>query len=303
MSVAPNAGEVQWLDDDLRCVLAPNPSPMTYWGTNSYIVGRGTVAVIDPGPDILEHLDALLRALEPGEQVSHILVTHTHLDHSPGAAPLSQETGAPVLAFGGATAGRSERMEALAALGTLEGGEGMDLGFSPDITLADGDWIEGDGWKLQALWTPGHIGNHLCFYWPMRDALFSADLVMGWTTSLVSPPDGDLSAFLSSLNRLDALEGVARYYPGHGNLIEDPAARVAELRNHRLMRTDQIVDELAKTPGTSHALATRIYTDVPEELLPAAARNVLAHLIDLEGRGEVAFEGEISPAAVARLSG
>ena len=178
---------------------------MTYWGTNTYVVGEGRVAVIDPGPADPAHLQAILDGLSKGEEVSHILVTHAHLDHSPLARPLSEATGAPVLAYGDALAGRSDVMAALVADGLTSGGEGVDAGFTPDETLTDGDMIQGDGWQLEALWTPGHFANHLCF--ALGDAVFTADHVMGWASSLVSPPDGDLTAFMASCRTLAARSG------------------------------------------------------------------------------------------------
>ncbi len=173
MKGAPPIGEMQELEPGIRRILAPNPSPMTYWGTNTYVVGEGRVAVIDPGPADPVHLRAILNGLAPGETVSYILVTHAHLDHSPLARPLAEATGAPVLAFGDALAGRSQVMCALVEGGLRSGGEGVDAGFAPDICLADGEAVAGDGWRLTALWTPGHFANHLCF--ALEDALFTAD--------------------------------------------------------------------------------------------------------------------------------
>ncbi|MBT8411798.1 MAG: MBL fold metallo-hydrolase, partial [Octadecabacter sp.] len=191
----PIAGEAVTVEDGLTRVLAPNASPMTYWGTNSYILGHDRVAVIDPGPDDPKHLASLIRAIA-GRPVSHILVTHSHLDHSPLARALSQATDAPVLAFGDSNAGRSVAMQELAASGLMGGGEGVDPTFAPDILVADGDTITGDGWALTALHTPGHFGNHLSFLW--GDVAFTGDHLMDWATSLVSPPDGDLTDFMAS---------------------------------------------------------------------------------------------------------
>lgn len=288
-------GRVERVAEGLRRVLAPNPSPLTFRGTNSWIVGDGDVAVIDPGPAMPSHLDALLAALEPGERVSHILVTHAHADHSPLARPLSEATGAPVHAFGPALAGRSAVMASLAAREVLGGGEGLDAGFVPDEALPDGAVVEGQGWRITAIHTPGHFGNHLSFLW--GDHLFSGDQVMGWATSLVSPPDGDLADYMASLDRLAGLAARVAH-PGHGPDIADPTARIAELAAHRRGRESQIRAALAEAPGTAADLARRIYTDTPEALLPAAARNVLAHLIDLTGRGQAAPQGALSAAAV-----
>ncbi len=274
-------GEVQRLAPGLRVVLAPNPSPMTLNGTNSYILGEGRVAVIDPGPADPGHLAALLAGLAPGETVSHILVTHAHLDHSPLARPLAEATGAPVLAFGDASAGRSALMERLAAEGGIEGGEGVDAGFTPDIALADGAEIAGDGFRLTAIHTPGHFGNHLSFRW--GDAVFCGDHVMGWSSSLVSPPDGDMGAYMASLARLAGL-GARRLYSGHGDPVDDAAGRIAELAAHRRAREAAIRAALCEGPAGAADLARRIYTDTPPALLRAASRNVLAHLLDLTER-------------------
>ncbi|WP_101068028.1 MBL fold metallo-hydrolase [Roseovarius salinarum] len=286
----PPPGVAETLAPGLRRVLAPNPSPMTFRGTNTYLVGERGIAVIDPGPADDTHLRAIHDALGPGQRVTHVLVTHAHLDHSPLARPLAKETGAPVLAYGDARAGRSAAMEQLARAGTLGGGEGVDTAFFPDRELADGEVIDGDGWRLTALWTPGHFGNHLCF--ALDDAIFTGDLVMGWASSLVSPPDGDLSDFMASLARL-ADRGARVLYPGHGAPVSDPAARLSELIAHRRTREDQILRALEGHPATAETLARRIYTETPPALLPAATRNVLAHLVDLTGRGRVAPQGPL----------
>lgn len=299
----PAAGEVQRPEPGLRLVLAPNPSPMTFHGTNTFLLGDGAVAVIDPGPDSAEHLAAILAALGPGERISHVLVTHSHLDHSPLAARLAGLTGAPVLAFGDARAGRSATMSALAEAGSLGGGEGIDAAFRPDITLADGDTVAGGGWRLRAIHTPGHLGNHLCFAaeLPRGDAIFTGDHVMDWSTSLVSPPDGDMGAFLRSLGRLGQ-EPARRYYPAHGGPVEDPAARLTELTRHRRSREAQILAALADGPADAASLARRIYHDTPPGLMPAAGRNVLAHLIDLAERSLVTPAGPLGAASLFALA-
>lgn len=289
--IRPLPGEAQAIAPGLRVVLAPNPSAMTLHGTNSYILGEGRVAVIDPGPDDPAHLAALLAALRPGERIDHILVTHAHLDHSPLARPLARLTGAPVLAFGPATAGRSPTMERLAAAGTLAGGEGIDAGFAPDILLADGEAVEGEGWRLRALHTPGHFGNHLSFVW--GDAVFAGDHVMGWASSLVSPPDGDMGAYMASLDRLASV-GAHRLYSGHGDPVADPLERIADLVAHRRAREAAILSALGRGPADAATLAHAIYTGTPPALMPAAARNVLAHLIDLAERSLARAEGPLT---------
>lgn len=274
-NTAPTPGTVDHLAPGLRRILAPNPSPMTFWGTNTYIVGQHSVAVIDPGPDLPDHLAAILDAVS-AEQVSHILVTHSHLDHSPLAGPLAKATGAPVLAFGDALAGRSAAMQRLEGL--VRGGEGVDLDFAPDQTLADDEVVTGPDWSLRAMHTPGHFGNHLCFAW--NDTVFSGDHVMGWASSLVSPPDGDMGAYMASLDRLTQEQAIV-LYPGHGAPITDPQARLAELTAHRQKREAQVIVALGAGPADAATLAARIYDDVAPVLLPAAARNVFAHLLDL----------------------
>ncbi len=279
----PEPGVPVTLAPGLRRVLAPNPSPMTYWGTNTYIVGFGELAIIDPGPDSPEHLEALLVAIGT-DRVRHILLTHSHLDHSPLARPLARKTGAPVSAFGPSHAGRSAIMQQLAADGLAGGGEGIDAAFQPDQVLADGDLINGTDWQLEALHTPGHIGNHVCFRWD--DAVFTGDHVMGWASSLVSPPDGDLTDFMASCERLKGAPA-ATFYPGHGAPITDPQQRLDWLMKHRKGREDQILAVLEEQIHTAQSLTEAVYTDVPKVMYPVAIRNVFAHLIDLVQRGRV----------------
>ena len=280
----PTPGIAEELSPGLRRVLADNPSPMTFWGTNTYLVGTRDIAVIDPGPDDAAHLSAIMGALAPGQRVSHVLVTHSHVDHSPLAHRLADETGAQVHGFGPSGSGRSEIMTRLAAAGLEDAGEGVEAGFAPDIALADGTVIEGDNWALEALWTPGHLGNHTAF--AMGDTVFCGDLVMGWASSLVAPPDGDLTDFMVSCRRLRA-RGAEVFHSGHGAPIRDPMGRLDWLIAHREGRETSILEALEDGPADAAGLAQRIYTDTPAELLNAAARNVLAHLIDLYGRNLV----------------
>ncbi|UOA31842.1 Hydroxyacylglutathione hydrolase GloC [Sulfitobacter sp. DSM 110093] len=286
----PEIGLAETLEPGLRRIVAPNPSPMTYRGTNTYLLGSTDIAVIDPGPDSPAHLEAILAAIEPGQRISHIIVTHTHLDHSPLARPLAARTGAEVWAFGDATAGRSPVMQGLAEAGLMGGGEGVDRGFIPDHLLADGDVLRADGWALQALHTPGHIGNHLCLAW--GDACLTADHIMGWATSLVSPPDGDLTDFMASCEKLAARQWRV-FYPGHGAPVRDPNARLDWLLAHRRAREASILEALTAGPATAEDLARVIYTETPAALLGAATRNVLAHLVDLTGRSRVAPQGAL----------
>jgi glyoxylase-like metal-dependent hydrolase (beta-lactamase superfamily II) len=286
----PPIGTPETLEPGLQRIVAPNPSPMTYRGTNTYLLGTGGLAVIDPGPDDPAHLQAILDAVGDAQHISHIIVTHSHLDHSPLARPLAQACSAPVLAFGSAEAGRSPVMQDLARSGLMGGGEGIDSAFVPDITLADGEQVTGDGWTLEALHTPGHIGNHLSLAW--NDACFTADHVMGWASSLVSPPDGDLTDFMASCARL-AARNWRVFYPGHGAAVDDPAARLNWLISHRRARETSILQELRSGPATAATLAARIYADTPPALLGAATRNVLAHLIDLMGQSITTPVGDL----------
>ncbi|MEJ6398875.1 MBL fold metallo-hydrolase [Yoonia sp. 208BN28-4] len=290
-------GAPQMVDHDVAALVAPNPSPMTFRGTNTYVIGQKEVAIIDPGPAMGLHLDAILKAVD-GRRVTHILVTHSHLDHSPLAAALAHETQAPVLAFGDSHAGRSDTMSDLRDAGYVGGGEGMDWDFAPDTTLADGQVMDVAGKPLTAIHTPGHIGNHLCFAW--GDVIFSGDHVMAWATSLVSPPDGDMSDFLNSCDRL-AAHPARTYFPGHGDPVHDPAHRLQTLISHRKGREAQILNALRAAPATIAELTQTIYADVSPALFPAAARNVFAHLIDLHGRAIVDAVPALSDDAVFRL--
>lgn len=290
----PRAGTPWALEANVRLLLAPNPSPMTHFGTNTYLVGTRDIAVIDPGPDDPAHLHAILSALEPTQRITHIIVTHTHVDHCPLAKPLSEQTGAPVLAYGTARAGRSSVMSRLVRAGLTSGGEGIDAEFLPDQTFSDGDVIIGSDWRLEVLHTPGHLGNHVSL--ALGDACFTADHVMGWASSLVSPPDGDLTDFMASCAKLQKRLWRV-FYPGHGAPITDPGARLNWLVTHRKGRERAILDALSEGPASATELAQAIYTETPPALLPAATRNVLAHLIDLYGRSEVAPVGELSDTA------
>lgn len=292
------AGVVDRIGTDIRRVLAPNPSAMTGPGTNSYLVGHGAgVVLIDPGPDRPVHLEALLSALEPGESIGTIVVTHAHSDHSAGTCALVARTNAPVLAFGDAASGRSALMARLVAAGLQGGGEGIDTAFRPDRIVADNERIPCPGGALEVIHTPGHMGGHICL---ARDGvLFSGDHAMGWATSLVSPPDGDMGAYMASLRRLIARDWQLML-PGHGPEVSGegaPNARLQALLDHRLQREAEILAALTAGPATARTLASVIYTTTPAPLLQAAARNVLAHLLDLTERSLVTTSDPTIPEA------
>ena len=285
----------------VRRITCPNPSPYTFTGTQSYLVGQGEVALIDPGPNRPEHLDAILDALRPGERITQILVTHSHLDHSPGASVLSESIDAPIWAHGPHGAGITPTMQALIDTGAeIGGGEGGDLAFSPDHVLAEGDSVTGSGWSLTALYTPGHLSNHHSYILDGAGIVFSGDMVMGFATTLVSPPDGDMATFMASLDKLAARTSDRLYLPGHGQPVENPIDMVRYQIGHRQKRLDQILAALATGPANAEALTRQIYTDINPALMGAAQRNVLASLIGLSDQGRVQVDGAIAVDAVFR---
>ena len=264
----------------VRRVLARNPSPFTYTGTGTYIVGRGTVAVIDPGPASPAHLAALLAAVA-GETVSHILVTHTHMDHSPAAPALKAATGAEIIGC----------VPLVLSDDGPRADAGFDPSYAPDRVMADGEHVAGPGWTLTAVATPGHTSNHLCFALAEERALFSGDHVMGWSTTVVAPPDGDMRAYMDSLALLIPRDD-AVYYPTHGTPIPEPQRFVRGLIMHRKQRETQILKLLQGGTHAIPAMVAAMYASVDPRLHPAAGRSVLAHLIDLRTRGLVADTGD-----------
>lgn len=274
-------GEVAEVAPGVRRILCGNPGPFTFRGTNTWIIGRGgSVAVLDPGPEDAAHLDAILRATA-GERITHILVSHTHRDHSPGVAALRAATGAPSFGFGPHMTPPEQ------------GGEGGDHAFRPDVTLDDSAAVEGDDWRLTAIHTPGHCANHLCFALEGTGVLFSADHVMSWSTTVVSPPDGDMAAYMGSLARL-AERDDRLYLPGHGPPLPEPAPFVAALAAHRRDREAMVLDALrAARRATARDLVPPVYGPaLDDRLVPAAARSLLAHLIKLAAEGAAQRDGE-----------
>ena len=278
-------GVVDEVRPGVRRVLCDNPSPFTFTGTVSYIVGQGNVAIIDPGPDSEPHAKALLDAVR-GETVTHIFVTHTHRDHSPNTARIKAATGATVYAEGAHRASRpyyeSEKISTES---------GADRDFRPDVQVRDGETISGDGWALQAVATPGHTANHMAFAWPERKQMFIGDHVMGWSTSIVAPPDGSMVNYMASLQKLTQREENL-YFSGHGPEIPDAVRYVHFLIRHREAREASILHRLAKGEADIPTMVRAIYIGIDPRLTGAAGYSVLAHLEDLVGRGIVATEGD-----------
>lgn len=268
----------------VRRVVANDPGPFTFTGTCSYIVGRGEVAIIDPGPELPEHIDALLDAVR-GETVTHIVVSHTHRDHSPAAAAIKAATGAPVV---GCSVHRSARPLGEGESNVFEAS--ADLLYRPDQELREGDAIAGPGWRLETIATPGHMANHLSFALPEEKALFSADHVMAWATTVIAPPDGSLTAYMASLDKLRGRDEVV-YWPGHGGPVKEPQRLVRALAHHRRQREASILNRLAAGDRTIPAMVETIYQGLKPALRGAAGLSVFAHLEDLVAREVVATAG------------
>ena len=274
---APYA-RLEQVEPGIARLLAHNPSAFTYYGTQSYLAGEREVAIIDPGPDLPEHLDALTAAIA-GRRVAAIMCTHTHRDHSPAAAPLAERTGAPIVGC------------APLALETVgpRADASFDGDYAPDRTLADGEAIEVDGMPMTAVATPGHTSNHLCFAY--GDALFTGDHVMGWSTTVIFPPDGDMADYMASLDKLRRRDDRI-YYPAHGPAVTNPAQYVRHLVGHRLQREKQILSLVSEQPRTIPEIVAGAYPGLDPRLVIAAGGSVLAHLLDLERRGLVGRDGE-----------
>ncbi len=285
-------GRVEQVSPLIRRVIANNPGPFTYTGTGVYIIGRGNVCVIDPGPDLPDHFEALKQALL-GETISHVLVTHSHMDHSPLAHPLARWSGCKVSASGAisAAAGESEvRLEA-----------GDDTRFRPDVELDDGAIIHGDGWTIEAIATPGHTSGHMCFALKEENCLFSGDHIMGWSTTVISPPDGDMDDYLESLEKIAARE-FTTIWPTHGAPITDPAPFVGAYIAHRLDREDQIIAQLASGQTKIKEFVPIMYANVDTRLWPAACHSVMAHMTRLVKKGQVNVSNGIGIDATYQLS-
>ncbi len=288
-------GVVDQVSPLIRRVVANNPGPFTYLGTGTYIVGRGEVAVIDPGPDMADHLDAILAALEPGETVSHILITHHHSDHSPLAGPLKARTGAPIYGC------------AVALPPADDGGVKMEAGhdqdFAPDISLCGGGQVlTGPGWTIEAIATPGHTSNHICYGLREENALFSGDHIMGWSTTVITPPDGDMTDYMASLELVKARE-FTTLWPTHGPPIREVTPFIEAYAAHRRAREAQVLKAVTDGYGRIVDMVPVLYADVDPRLHPAAARSVLGHMIDLVRRGQVTTDGDPGPNSVYRRVG
>lgn len=273
-------GEPQQVSPLIRRVVANNPGPFTFRGTGVYIVGRGEVAVVDPGPDDETHVEALKRAIA-GERVTHIFVTHRHLDHSPAARPLATATGAKIYASGIAPKFSMDDFVAEA---------GDDLGFRPDVVIKDGEIFSGPGWTLEGVFTPGHTSDHMCLALREENALFCGDHIMGWSTTVVSPPDGDMDAYLASLDKVQA-RGFSTLWPTHGPPVAEVRAFIQSYIDHRLDREAQIIAQLRDGKTRIMDMVPVMYADVDQRLYPAAAHSVLAHLIRLINLGRVTSDG------------
>ena len=295
LSFEPAYGEAVTVAPGVQRLTVNNPGPFTFFGTNSYIVGGRSVAVIDPGPEDEAHFQALMRALE-GREVTHIAVSHTHRDHSPLARRLKAETGAIIVAEGPHRASRPLHEDEVNPFS-----ESSDMDFVPDIALGSGQRVQGDGWALEAIHTPGHTANHCAFSLAGSGVLFSADHVMAWATSIVAPPDGAMSDYMASLERL--LERDERiFFPGHGGPVADPPAFLRGLRTHRRMRERAVLERIRAGDRFISDMVRAIYRDTDPRLHGAAGLSVLAHLEDLVEKGRVETDGPPGLAGEYRLS-
>jgi glyoxylase-like metal-dependent hydrolase (beta-lactamase superfamily II) len=288
-------GVVEEVRPGIRRILCNNPGPFTFKGTVSYIVGTGRVAIIDPGPLDDAHIAALLDAVR-GETVTHILVTHTHRDHSPAAARIKAATGAPTLGEGPHRPARPLNIGEARPLDSSG-----DMEFRPDHVLADGDVVDGAGWSLEAITTPGHCANHMAFALKGTDMLFVGDHVMAWSTPVVAPPDGSMGDYMASLDKL-VRRAETTYFPGHGGAVRDAPRFVEHFIRHRRAREAAILDQLKAGETDIPSMVREIYVGLDPRLTKAAGLSVLAHLEDLVARGKVVTEGAPSVAGRYRLA-
>ncbi len=287
----PPVGEFVKLSKSVSTILAPNASPMTFRGTQTYIIGEGDeVAIIDPGPNIPAHFKAIDRALQ-GKKLVAILITHSHVDHSPLGKEISDKNDVPIYAFGGTGEGKSEIMRKYAEKFEIGGGEGIDHLFKPDVLISTGDHISCSSWSIEAIHAPGHMSNHLCFSFNQGECLFSGDLVMGWATTLISPPDGDIGQYKASLNGLLQREENL-YYPGHGAPLKNAKKMVLAQLNHRNEREADILNSISQKGSKINEIVDSVYHDLSENLKIAASRNVLAHLIHFVEKGLVLLDDD-----------
>ena len=288
----PRYGEAAQVSTLIRRVVANNPSKYTYLGTGTYIVGHGDVAVIDPGPNLDSHRDALAAALA-GERVRTIVVTHCHSDHSPLAAWLRETTGAPTVAFGphGAVDDDPDLDDPDPDEAAAEHKETIDVAFQPDVRVVDGETAAvGPGYTLRAVHTPGHTSNHLCIALEEENSLFTGDHVMGWSTTVVSPPDGDMRAYIDSLRKVQSRSD-AQLWPTHGAPVTEPGPFLGAYLAHRLEREAQVLDAVRSGVSRVADIVELLYADVRPELHKPARRSVLAHLVKLVGDGTVTVDG------------
>ncbi|NKB97886.1 MAG: MBL fold metallo-hydrolase [Pseudomonadales bacterium] len=283
-------GTVEQVGPSIRRVIAENPSPFTLYGTGTYILGEGQVAVIDPGPADQNHIQAILAATK-GEEITHILVTHTHMDHSPGCRLLKEHCDAKTYAYGPHGAGKLEQ--------GVQVEEGGDMDFTPDVVVKDGDVISAETWSAECVYTPGHTSNHMCFQLQSGKALFTGDHVMGWSTSIISPPDGDMKAYMESLDKLLERDDQV-YWPTHGPAITDTKEHVGAFIEHRREREQQVLRCIDQDVHIIGEMVPIMYKDTPEFMYPAAARSVLASVEYMVARGELVSEGPVTLEAVYR---
>ena len=284
----PVIGEAEQLEDDLVVITADNASPMTFTGTRTYILGTENLIVIDPGPDSETHLSSIMKYIGK-RKVTDILLTHSHVDHSPLSRQLKIETGAKIIGFGSADEARTNFMKKLSSSLDLGGEEGIDKDLALDEKAYEKQMLKLNNYSIEVVHTPGHLSNHICFSLRGRKILFSGDHVMGWATTLISPPDGDLGSFMNSLEKLSARDE-AVYYPGHGKPLNEPRKMVLAQINHRRDREKQILNSVSKISRTPAEIVDEVYIGLNPMLKAAAIRNVLAHLIDLYERDKVSTE-------------